>query len=218
MKTDDVTSEPVLVDVGPSILKGDKTYTLDELNDIAAQNGRQNPYFPQTAESQKYLDEGFQNNFGLNSATSDEIFINNIAITEAADFKNGKYYQQSRPGIRGNFLDNISKDLRGLNKQQLAKRTRGTPLEKYFNNKAQNYVFDEDAQKVFIDDIASDQGFFKDMVAYVGADRYITKAAYDSIEEVIDSTILHKLLTPGLAKDMLLSHCLLIQILFLEEH
>ena len=192
MKTDDVTSEPVLVDVGPSILKGDKTYTLDELNDIAAQNGRQNPYFPQTAESQKYLDEGFQNNFGLNSATSDEIFINNIAITEAADFKNGKYYQQSRPGIRGNFLDNISKDLRGLNKQQLAKRTRGTPLEKYFNNKAQNYVFDEDAQKVFIDDIASDQGFFKDMVAYVGADRYITKAAYDSIEEVIDSTILHE--------------------------
>jgi len=31
------------------------------------------------------------------------------------------------------------------------------------------------------------------MVAYVGADRYITKAAYDSIEEVIDSTILHEL-------------------------
>ena len=73
------------------------------------------------------------------------------------------------------------------------KATKGSPLENFFNKQAKNFILDEDGVTVVSQQIAKDSNFFKNVLEYVGADVKFSKARFDTIEEVIDSTILHEL-------------------------
>ena len=188
-----VTNEVAVVDVGDTILKGDYAYTTAELNDIAVANGRKKAYFDNSSRADDYLNNSLDNNFGTNFTPQDAIYVNNILIKKVAEVgKDGKIIQQYRPGAEGSWLNNVLNDLKGLNKQEILQLTEGTPLEKFFNKRASNFFLDDWRSLVELE-IAKDTNFFKHVLDYVGADKKASRAKFDTIEEVIDSTVLHEL-------------------------
>lgn len=189
-----VRSDIVLVDVGNTILKGDYAYTIDELNDIAVANGRKKAYFDESARSTEYIRTDIESNFGKNYHASNTIYVNNYLINNSTEIAaDGKFIQQGRPGIQGTWLDNMLNEFKGMTKQELQEITKGSPLEKFFNKVADNFVLNDEGTRSIRQRIDKDVNFFQDVINYFGADRKSAFAKYDTIEEVIDSTILHEL-------------------------
>ena len=189
------SNEIIAVDVGPTILKGDVAYTLDELNDIAKANGRNKAYIDESTSAQDFIERGGYGRGRTPKNTGDSFYVNNIKLTDESTIEGGKFLQPRRAGANGTMLNNIISRLRGLEPQEIASLIKGTPLEKYFNKKALNtevHLEGNDIIKGMVEAIDKDANFFKQWFQYIGADYKGSRAKFNTIEEVIDNTILHE--------------------------
>ena len=76
------SNEIIVVDVGPTILKGDVAYTVDELNDIAKANGRNKAYIDDSTSAQDFIEKGGYGRGYTPSNTGDSFYVNNIKLTD----------------------------------------------------------------------------------------------------------------------------------------
>jgi len=188
------------VDVGETILRGDITYTMDELNEIARANGRKGAQINNSRQYQEFLRA---NRYGEGYTRGvDDKFVHNIKFYDNAELRNGKFTEGLRTGTGGSFVDNAILNMTGNKMADLVNlnKVKNNKFALFLNRYGSDITFDEEVGRAVLKWVDADESHIKEFYKWFKSDHKWQAKQFDTMDELIDNTILHELAHTWVAK------------------